>query len=286
MKTIPTFSSAQGWGGGCSTLPQRMVTPGLYIMSCRRSYMIKFACHCNHVFELPEEMAGRQVQCPNCQRLVDVPTHNELAELSDDGTFRLDAPVAAPSGHFEEMRRVFAKEKVDENGMPIDLRQTREELAAAGTEAEIFEFDEHPTAPKYDPETGELIRPLDIVEDPAIARNPSQCPMAPERLELRRARSLQESFEYSPLARMVTPINLAAMFFVLLFHLFFLLAAFSLYPHHHGAYFSSGPLWWHITPTWLKRSASKSATNSRDSSAISISSTTSGIRLPTFSWPG
>ena len=185
--------------------------------------MIKFTCHCNYLFELPEEMAGRQVQCPSCQRLVDVPTHNELAELSDDGTFRMDAPAAPKAGHFEEMRKVYAKDKVDEFGMPIDLRQTRSELAAAGTD-EPFDFDENPTAPKYDPETGELIRPLDIVQDPAIAPHPSQVPLATNTLNYATP-ALQGELPYSPLVRLLSPLNLVTMFFVLLCQGFFFFAA-------------------------------------------------------------
>jgi hypothetical protein len=186
--------------------------------------MIKFTCHCNYVFEVPEEMAGRQVQCPNCHRLVDVPTSDELAELSEDGTFRMDTPVDRDSGHFKEMRKVFAKDKVDENGVEIDLRQTRDQLAAAGTEDDIFAFEHQPTAPKYDPETGELIRPLDIVDDPTIAPHPSQVPMATNTLNYA-SPAHQGDVPYSPLARLLNPVNLVTLFFVLLFHVFFFFTA-------------------------------------------------------------
>jgi hypothetical protein len=189
--------------------------------------MIKFSCHCNHVFEFPEDMAGRQVQCPDCHRLVDIPTTDQLAEISEDGTFRVEEPAPQETSRFEEMRRVYAKEKVDVDGVEFDLRQTHEELAAAGTENDIYEFEHHPTAPKYDPETGELIRPLDIVVDPTIAARPSQTPMATNMLDY--ATPGTGDLPYSPLAQLLSPINLAAMFFVLLAHLFFYLAAFSLY---------------------------------------------------------
>ena len=186
-------------------------------------------------------MAGRQVQCPDCQRLVDVPTTNELAELSEDGTFRMDAPVDRDSGHFEKMRRVYGKDKVDENGAEIDLRQTRDELAAAGTEDDILAFEHQPTAPKYDPETGELIRPLDIVDDPTIAPHPSQLPMATNTLNYA-SPELQAGLPYSPLARLLSPINLAAMFFVLFFQLFFYLAAIFAVPHRRRDIFPrTGP---------------------------------------------
>ena len=86
--------------------------------------MIKFACHCKHAMEFPEEMAGRQVQCPACGRLVDIPSTDELSHLSDDGTFLIGEPVQADPHVFDELRRVYAKRKVDENGQDVDLRQT------------------------------------------------------------------------------------------------------------------------------------------------------------------
>jgi hypothetical protein len=187
--------------------------------------MIKFTCHCTHVFEFPDDMAGKQAQCPDCQRLVDVPTMNELAQLSEDGTFLLNAAVQPRSGEFEQMRRVYAKDKVDENGEDVDLRQTLQELAAAGTEDNILEFEERPTNPKYDPETGELIRPLDIVQNPDFA-HPSQIPMATRTLNYANAELDGDSL-YSPVVRLLSPINLAAMFFVLLAHVFFFFTAFS-----------------------------------------------------------
>jgi hypothetical protein len=186
--------------------------------------MLKFTCHCNHVFEFPENMAGKQVQCPDCQRLVDVPSMNELAELSEDGTFRMDAPLDRDSGHFDRMRQVYAKDKVDENGQEIDLRQTRDELAAAGTEDDILAFEHQPTAPKYDPETGELIRPLDIVEDPTIAPRPSQVPMATNTLNYA-SPAQQGEVPYFPLVQLLSPVNLVTMFFVLLCHVFFFFTA-------------------------------------------------------------
>jgi hypothetical protein len=186
--------------------------------------MIKFACHCNHVFEFPEDMGGKSVQCPNCQRLVDVPTLNEIAELSEDGTFRMDTAVEREPGHFEKMRQVYGRDKVDENGLEVDRRQTRQEMAAAGTEDDIFEFEHNPTAPKYDPETGELIRPIEFVDDPTIAPHPSQVPLATNTLSYATPEH-QGDVPYSPLLRLLSPVNLVTMFFVLLCHVFFFCTA-------------------------------------------------------------
>lgn len=192
--------------------------------------MIHFTCRCHHVFDFPDDMAGKQVQCPSCQLLVDVPTKADLAELSDDGTFRLDeTPVLTHPGDFENMRRVFSKEKVDDDGAEFDLRQTHEELVAAGTHDDINEFENHPTAPRYDPETGELVRPLAIAPDPAMATPASQLPMATNTLNYASGDLAGRDSWMSPLRELLNPVNLAAMFFVLLAHIFFFLAAFSLF---------------------------------------------------------
>src|SRR5947209_12414663 len=71
------------------------------------SFMIDFACQCGQTFSMPQEKAGSEFQCPNCHRLVDVPTLNEMAGIKPDGTYRLDAemgvvPAAAP----DQMDRV------------------------------------------------------------------------------------------------------------------------------------------------------------------------------------
>ena len=67
---------------------------------------IRFPCRCGNVIEAPVSLAGDSTQCPQCGRLRSVPTLEELPDLEDDGTFRLDeesapkvvARPAAPAG--------------------------------------------------------------------------------------------------------------------------------------------------------------------------------------------
>src|ERR1700728_50716 len=141
--------------------------------------MIHFACRCKHVFDLPENMAGQQIQCPSCQNLVDVPSMDELSHLSDDGTILIDAPPPPSDRHnLENMLRAFSGRHVDADGNDRDLRQTTEEIARAGTEFRIDEFEINPTAPKYDPETGELIRPLQVAPVENHPPHPATVPTA------------------------------------------------------------------------------------------------------------
>lgn len=192
--------------------------------------MIKFSCRCKHAFELPEEMAGRQVQCPACMLLVDVPTQDEMAQLAEDGTFRIEGPVATEPQRFAELKRTYSREKVDEQGVEFDLRQTPEQLAAAGTDEPSEGYEAVPFAPKYDPETGELIRPLDMRED-ALNRppHPSAIPLAQTALNYASADMNPSVSFISPLLQLLMPINLAAMFFVLAAHIFLVLAMFSMF---------------------------------------------------------
>jgi hypothetical protein len=190
--------------------------------------MIQFSCRCKHVFELPEEMAGLQIQCPGCLLLVDVPTHEELEHLSEDGTIRVEAPshVVDPD-RFEKLRRVYSRTHVDDEGVEIDLRNTPEQLAAAGTDDSALEYEVVPTAPKYDPETGELVRPIEVADNPELPLHPAQIPFAKSAIGYASSDLNQKSSLFSPFLQLFMPINLASMFFVLVAHAFLIMALMS-----------------------------------------------------------
>jgi hypothetical protein len=191
--------------------------------------MIQFSCRCKHVFEVPEEMAGQQIQCPNCMVLLDVPTHDELDQLTEDGTFRIDAPLPeSDPNRFAQLKRVYSRKHVDDEGVDIDLRNTPEQIAAAGTDDSALEYEVVPTAPKYDPETGELVRPLEVREEPEHIAHPSQIPFAQSALNYATPDLNPKISVFSPLLYLFKPINLAAMFFVLVAHMFLVMGMFSL----------------------------------------------------------
>jgi hypothetical protein len=190
--------------------------------------MIQFSCRCKHVFELPEDMAGLQIQCPGCLLLVDVPTHEELDQLTEDGTIRVEAPshVVDPD-RFEKLKRVYSRKHVDEEGVEIDLRNTPEQIAAAGTDDSSLEYDVVPRAPKYDPETGELVRPIEVADNPELAPHPANIPFAKSAINYASPELNQRYSIFSPLVRLLMPINLASMFFVVLAHAFLIMALMS-----------------------------------------------------------
>lgn len=204
--------------------------------------MIRFPCPCRqHTFELPDEEGGGLVQCPKCGRLNDVPTLDELARLEPDGTLRLETPKKPnPKLSLREVATAFGASHTDEQGRPIDLRQSVDDLRRVGAD----EYDIAPSAgvtpvrdkPRYDPVTGELIRPLDIAPSPQARASTSAVPGAPlgsmptagvspaddARVRRREAMSYERAAEEllpppsvaSLPIRLLEPINLMVMFFV------------------------------------------------------------------------
>jgi hypothetical protein len=130
--------------------------------------MIDFPCRCGYPFSIPEDLAGGLVQCPACRLLVDVPMTTQVKDLEPDGTIKLGPPLPPEPGRLKELDRAFNPSHVDDHGVEYDLRSTIEQVARAG---DGHERQRHPAAsdaPRYDPETGELIRPLDLAPVHAV----------------------------------------------------------------------------------------------------------------------
>jgi hypothetical protein len=121
--------------------------------------MIQFKCRCGNILRVESDEAGSSMQCPKCARLIDVPLLGDLPNLNDDGTYRTDDPPPLPKARGSRVTEAlhhFGAQHDDPAGYDIDLRVTPQQIAAAGA---------HPDPvppPRYDPETGELIRPLEI----------------------------------------------------------------------------------------------------------------------------
>ncbi len=123
--------------------------------------MISFRCRCSHLFSVPEDQSGGSVQCPECGLLNDVPLLGELGSLEADGTIRLGEALTDPEPHrLKDLERTFTRQRVDEQGREIDLRTTMDQVKRAGSVTAV----NRPArvAPRYDPETGELITPLEV----------------------------------------------------------------------------------------------------------------------------
>ncbi len=191
--------------------------------------MIRFPCHCSYRFELPDDMAGGLMQCPKCGRLNDVPTLSDLPHIADDGTFEISQPPSSDAEQrLPELKRIYSSDKIDEQtGEEKDLRPTEADYArigqddAASAGSPVPGPAPSPIRPKYDPETGERVREIQVQQ---AEEDRPDIPMA-RPAPLGYATALQR--HHVPIRRvffeLFTPINLAVMFFVFMAHMSFMI---------------------------------------------------------------
>jgi hypothetical protein len=130
--------------------------------------MIEFKCHCGQPFKVENDQAGGLLQCPACGRLNDVPTLSDLRNIDAEGNYKVsDLELADEPDRLRKVVRAFTRSRVDDDGQEIDLRTTDEEVLQAGVDEIPLTDDVPPSAPKYDPLTGELIEPLGVKPHPA-----------------------------------------------------------------------------------------------------------------------
>lgn len=166
--------------------------------------MIKFPCHCSYLFKLEDDMAGSLIQCPKCGRLNDIPLLSDLEHIAEDGTFKLDdssLPVKEePGQRLEELDLTFSRLRAKEED--IDLRPTLEDVARAG---EVSDEEARARTPKYDPITGELIRPMELQKE-RPAEHP--VPYAKAAIGYASDRATQGLVSGMILIELLTPVNL------------------------------------------------------------------------------
>jgi hypothetical protein len=184
--------------------------------------MIQFNCHCSYHFEVPEDQAGGLIQCPRCHRLCDIPTLSDVANLEDGGIYKIETVPEHPHQSFEEAHRVYTREHVDETtGEEIDLRPSADEIISSGMTA-IPLADEVTPPPKYDPETGELIEPLDIKKEKkrVVHVDASKIPMARRALSYATAGAERVVDAKEVPRELLRPMNLMVMAIVAISHVF------------------------------------------------------------------
>lgn len=191
--------------------------------------MITFPCRCRHVFELDESEAGGLVQCPACGLLNDVPTLGDLPNLLPDGTYTVgDAAVPPSSGpsRIAELGTVFTRSTTDAQGNEIDLRNTPEQIAMAGSKdgPALTGLAAIGNRPRYDPETGELIRPIEIKPDPMDGIDRNSIPLARSMIDYASVHDSRPNPARWTMFRLLMPINLLVMFIIFVMHAFVQLA--------------------------------------------------------------
>lgn len=188
--------------------------------------MIEFPCMCGQIFRLPDDEAGGLIQCPQCNRLNDVPTLTELQQIAKDGTYKIGAAHERDSkAAAADMGYVYQKGVYDRDGNEIDLRMTPAEAAEIGIGDPIPLTPDNPPrigAPRYDPETGELITPLEIKTDgynaPAAPVDPSTIPMAKAVVNYAAGEAVGKGGYVQIFVHLLAPMNLAVMIGVFAMH--------------------------------------------------------------------
>jgi hypothetical protein len=197
--------------------------------------MIRFVCTCGHRFEVEDDLGGVSIQCPKCSLLNDVPTLQELESFTDEGTYRLDADQGLPKDNpdrLADLGIIYSKDKVDEEGNEIDLRTLPAGRSAVSgfyedEEADRGEIDLKPrepievfSRPKYDPETGELIKPIDLAPDPLRDTPPHEIPMARAAISYASGNMDRTVSPMKIVVELFMPMNVVVIFFMLCAHVF------------------------------------------------------------------
>jgi hypothetical protein len=201
--------------------------------------MIRFTCTCGHRFEVGDDQAGGWVQCPECRLLSDVPTHSELESFTDEGTYKLETsePSAAQQvDRVADAKIIYAKTKLDEFGNEIDLRTIpagRRPEPAAVAPADEFDLDaieikelelaepDPMLRPKYDPETGELIREFEVGPNPRHdVQNPADIPLAMATIAYAGGNMEKKITPWHIGTELLMPTNVIVMLFIVAAHLF------------------------------------------------------------------
>lgn len=173
--------------------------------------MIRFSCVCGEKFEVPAECAGDELQCPACRRLVTVPHLGEIDSIADDGTLKLNE--AEPNAvELDAKMRAF--------GYRDDMRRNVDEFLLAGDDEHKPDEPPRRVAPRYDPETGELVTEIGVRED--IKRDqPQDIPLATQTLGYSTAKVIEPRAEmcwYDMPWRILTSHSLMAILFVFVAH--------------------------------------------------------------------
>lgn len=194
--------------------------------------MIRFTCLCRHRIEAVDDTAGGMIQCTKCGRLNDVPTLSDLPHLADDGTYNVDVPRPKDNPiRLAELSIIYSKGTSDLDGDVIDLRMTAGDLAdPEPTEPTDDEYGAIPLmdeprrrsgrpTPRYDPETGELIVPVELKENPDQPLNAAAIPMARAAIGYATGAAAHRVSWARTSVELLMPVNVVVMGFIFITHL-------------------------------------------------------------------
>jgi hypothetical protein len=191
----------------------------------KKAMAIRFSCKCNYKFDLADEEAGGLIQCPKCGLLNDIPLHQDLASITEDGLYKLDAaPILDNPAEAAELIYVYTRGARDVHGDEKDMRISDQELEEVRGETVPLDEEVRTNAPRYDPETGELIHAFEISDRLGGVKvpDPDSIPMAHMSATLNYAVGMarHELSLVRGFAHMFSPPNMAVMLAIFLMHAF------------------------------------------------------------------
>lgn len=219
VSTVPVQAVPAGsvnWVGRGSRPYNRSVKNG-------RRMAIQFSCKCGHKFSVADDEAGGLAQCPRCGLLNDIPLRQDLASITEDGTYKLDAaPVLNDPEVAAELIYVYTRGAHDIHGDEKDMRLSDEEMEdARGLMIPLApDQDQRVGAPKYDPDTGELINDFDVAAHDQAGPHPSQIPMATPVLTYAAGTARHGPSLATAFVHLFTAPNMAVMFAIFCMHAF------------------------------------------------------------------
>jgi hypothetical protein len=128
--------------------------------------MISFKCRCGTRIQVNDDQAGDSLQCPQCHLAVDVPALDDLEHLDEDGNLKFADDIQPVQKKLADNRKLPGFLEHEGN----DRRMSVEEFLNIGIDEKTLseiKGEVRPgvsKTPRYDPITGELLVPLDLVE--------------------------------------------------------------------------------------------------------------------------
>jgi len=171
-------------------------------------------------------MAAGTIQCPHCGLLCDIPTLEDLHATAEDGTllFR-ETPEPSRPQRVADLARSFSR-RTDK-----DLRASHLDLTAVGPgpladDRAGATGPSVPTsprsAPRYDPETGQLVRPIELAADPVEHFDQNDIPVARRAIDYATGENARRISLPHVMLELLMPVNFVVMLFTFLFYFAFM----------------------------------------------------------------
>lgn len=194
------------------------------------SALIQFSCRCGQRLEAEPQHAGMDVQCPVCGTLVTIPMLSDLGRINaTDGTYNMETQARHDDpARLARLTKIYGKARVDEWGDDLDLRgpdglpiPQRQQPPQPGPTPQ--EQDTRDVRPRYDPITGELIRPVDVAPPRTRAVLPAHTLGRP----IKKRKVFEPLERLSPLeiaTKMLEPQSMTVLAIIILAHVFLIMA--------------------------------------------------------------